>query len=244
MQPVIIEDSIAIAGQSTNENVIVSNESLRALQRLPFPAQVELAAVQSAAGLQFDFTIGAKNVVSSSNGRVSASTPEIPLDVVNGNAYGEEGSLLVLRVVNTTGGALTLRYRITARPLAEPGMLVNLPPDSLVIQQGPVVVANGSIDLQLLDGLRYERPPSDSILDLLMTQSAAGITREIYVAMERVAPASTISLANRIPQDPFDQTVGGIEAPQDELLQLAVTNQSGGGLNIFWKMILTELVRQ
>jgi len=243
MQPVVIQDSIAIAANSVNENVIVSNNSLRALQRLPFPARLTFAAVQSAAGLQFDFNCGAENLVSSSNGRVTTSTPQIPLDVVTSEGYGSEGDMLIVRAANTTGGAITLRYMIIAEALGEPGQMVDLPPNTRVMQQGPTVVTNGTVDQQLLDGLRYERPRVDSILDVFMTQSAAGITREIYIDMERIAPASTISLENRIPQDPFDTTVGGIEAPEDKQIQLQVTNQSGGNLNVFWKTKLTELVR-
>src|SRR5690606_32657670 len=175
--------------------------------------------------------------------RVSASTPEIPLDVLNGDCYGEEGNLLVLRAANVTGGALTLRYMLIAEPLAEPGEVVQLPPDTRVMMQGPINVPNGTVDLQLLDGLRYERAPVDSVMDILMTQSAAGITRQVYVAMDRIAPASAISLANRIPQDPFDITVAAIQVPADELIQLSVTNNSGGALNVFWTQVLRELYR-
>jgi len=244
MQPVIIQDAISIAANSVNENVIVSNNSLRALQRLPFPAAISIAAVQSAAGLSFDFFVAGKNLVASSNGRVSASTPLIPLDVINGNMYAAEGSMLTLRVSNTTGGALTIRYKIVATPLADQGQLVQLPPDSLVMQQGPIVVANGTVDQQLLNGLRFERAPSDSLLDVLATASATGMTMGTFVEMERVQPNSTLSLENRIPQDPFDQVVGNIEVPDDSQIQLQLTNQSGGNLNVFWKTVLTELVRQ
>lgn len=243
-QPIVIQDAISIAANSVNENVIVSNNSLRALQRLPFAAQVMLAAVQSAAGLQIDFYIGSKRVVASSNGRVSASTPELPFDVINGEAYGQEGAMLVLRVANVTAGALTLRYQIVAEALAMPGEVVQLPPDELVMQQGPTSIANGTTDQQLLDGLPYERAPADVIMDVLMTSSAAGLSRQVFVDMDRVAPASTISIANRIPQDPLDLTVSAVEVPRDEQVQLAITNNSGGALNVFWKTVMKELVRQ
>lgn len=237
MQPVVIQDAIAIAANSINQNVIASNDSLRSLMRLPFRAKLTLAMVQSATGLEMDFDAGSDNLVAASNGRVSASTPELPLDVVNDEAYAEEGAILTLRAVNTTGGAITLRYMIIAEFSEE------LPPNVRVMQQGPIVVANGSVDQQLLDGLRYERSRVDSLLEIFMTQSATGMTREVYVDMERIAPASTISLANRIPQDPFDMTVRGIEVPADKLIQLQLTNQSGGNLNVFWKMKLQELSR-
>jgi len=241
MQPIVIQDAIAIAANSVNTNVIVSNNSLRALQRLPFAAKVTLAMVQSATGLQVDLDIGSDNVVADSNGLVSASSPQIPLDVVNSEAYGGEGDIIVLKAATTTGGAITLRYMIIAEPLAEPGQQVQLPPQTRVMQQGPIVVANNTIEQQLLDGLRYERPSRDSIMDVLMTQSAAGMTREVYVDMERIAPPSTISIANRVPQDPYDTTVTGIECPADKEIQISITNQSGGNLNVFWKQVLREL---
>lgn len=244
MQPIVIQDAIAIAANSTNPNVIASNNSLKTLQRLPFPAKLSLAFVQSAEGLFIDFDIGSSNVVASSNGRISASTPETPLDVCNDECYGNEGDMLMLKVANVTGGAITLRYMIIAEPMAEPGMQVQLPPDTRVMVQGPILVANNTIDKQLLDGLKYERPAVDSILDVFMTQSAAGMTRSIYIDMERVAPPSAISLANRIPQDPFDVTTRGIEVPGDKEIQLSITNQSGAPLNVFWKTKLQELVRR
>jgi len=243
MQPIVIQDAIAIAANSVNNNVIASNTSLKTLQRLGFPAKLSLALVQSATGLQVDFDIGASNVVASSNGRVSASTPETPLDVVNDECYGNEGDMLTLKAANTTGAPITLRYIIIAEPMAEPGQLVQLPPNTLVMVQGPTNVPNNTVDQQLLDGLKYERAPVDSILDVFMTQSAAGCFRSIYIDAERIAPPSTISLANRIPQDPFDVTSRGIEVPKDQEIQLSFTNQSGGALNVFWKTKLTQLVR-
>lgn len=242
MQPIVIQDTVSIAANSSNNNVIASNTSLVALRRLPFPAKVTLAMVGSAS-LVISFDIGGENIVDASNLRVSASTPQIPLDVVTDNGYGQEGDLLTLKAVNPTAGALTLRYMIIAEPLAEPGTVVPLPPNNRVIVQGPIAIANNTIDFQLLNGLRYERPAKDSIVDFFMTQSAAGLLRQVYVDSDRIAPPSTISLENRIPQDPFDLTVGGIEVAKDSEIQLSVTNQSGGALNVFFKMVLRELYR-
>jgi len=244
MQPIIIQDAIAIAAGIANNNVIVSNNSLRALQRLPFPAKISLAMVASATGLIIDFDVGSQSLVAASNGRVSASSPEIPLDTVNDDMYGYEGDLLILKAVNPTGGAITLRYLITATPLADPGEQVQLPPNVRVIVQGPTNVPNATVDLQLLDGLKYERPPVDSILDIFMTASATGMTRTVYVSEERVAPSSAIAISNRIPQDPFDVTIQGIEVEQDKEIQLAITNATGGALNIFWKIKLQEMIRK
>jgi hypothetical protein len=242
-QPVIIQDAISIAANSVNNNVIASNNALLALRRLPFPAQVEIAFVQAATGLTIDFDVGPSNVVSASNGRVTSQAPVIPLDIINGECYGDQGELLTIKAANTTGAAIVLRYVITARPLAQPGEHVQLPPNNLVCQQGPIAIANGTNDFPLLNGLRLERPPVDSIGDVLMTQSATGLLRTVYIDNERVAPPSTISLANQMPQDPFDSTVTGLECPEDKEIQLNISNNSGGALNIFWKLILRQLVR-
>lgn len=239
MQPVIIEDSISIAANSVNENVLASNSSLRGVMRAPFRARGGLAAVQSATGLTFSLDYGSKNVVASSNARVSASTPDDPLDVINDAWFCEEGDQLVLRAANTTGGAIVLRYRLVLMDMSGQ----ELPPDCRVMQAGPITVNAAAVDSQLLDGLRYERAPVDSILEVFMTQSAAGLLRALYVDMERIAPPSAISLNNRIPQDPFDKTVDSVQVIKDQLIQLQVSNPTAGALNAFWKIKLQELAR-
>lgn len=247
MQPTIIEDTISIAASSTNENVIASNSALRGLLQTPYPCKIRLLAVQSAAGLRLDFDHGSKNTVKSSEIRV-ATFAEDPLDIINDEQFAQEGEQLVLRAVNTTVGALTLRYRIVLEPQVgddwTPGTQIELPPDTRVMQRGPISVANGTNDLQLLDGLAYERLDSPSILRVLMSQSAIGMTRQLYIEQDRIAPPSAIAISNRIPQDPFDSTIEGVEVPENALQQLQVTNNSGGALNVFWKTKNQELIRK
>lgn len=248
MQPTIIQDSISIAGNTINENVIVSNPSLRGLLEAPYPARIRLLAVQSATGLRLDASHGPQRYVASSDLRVSTSTPDDPLDVVNDEAYTDAGDQQVLRVVNTTGGAITLRYMLIMEPLVGdewiPGTRINLPPDVLVMQRGPISIANATVDQQLLDGLPFERVNVPSILKVLMTQSAAGILRQLYVDQDRIAPPSAISLNNRVPQDPFDMTINGVEVPANALQQLQASNASGGALNVFWKTKNQQLIRR
>lgn len=248
MQPVIIEDSISIGANTINENVIASNASLRGLLEAPFPARGALLAVQSAAGLRLDMNYGAQNVVFSAEPRV-ATFAEDPMDIINDEWFCEEGDQLSLRAVNTTGGALTLRYRIVLQPLVgddwTPGTPFDMSgfPDTVVMQRGPVAIANNTVDQQLLDGLRYERIPKPSILRVLMTQSAIGMLRQLYVEQDRIAPPSAISIANRIPQDPFDTTIQDVEVPANALQQLQISNASGGSLNVFWKTKNRQLFR-
>lgn len=246
MQPVIIQDSIAIAANTINENVIASNDSLRGLLEAPFPGRLRLLAVISATGLRIDAGYGQKKYAASCDMRVSTSTPDDPLDVVNDEAYCQAGDQMILRAVNTTAGAITLRYILQIIPVVDDsytGGDVELPPDVLVMQRGPVAVANNTVDLQLLDGLTWERVNTPSILKVFMTQSAAGILRQLYIDQDRIAPPSAISLNNRIPQDPFDTTISGVEVPANALQQLQVSNASGGSLNLFWKTKNAQLVR-
>jgi len=242
MQPVIIEDSISIAANAVNENVIVSNASLRGLLQTPFPGKLKILAVCSAAGLRIDFTQGTKQVVSSYNLRV-ATVAEDPLDVVNDEAYAEAAEQLVLRCSNSTGGALTLRYRIQMIPWADDaGNFMELPPDTLVMQRLQSIAA-AAVDIQLLDGLMFERISTPSILRVLMTANAAGLLRALYIEQDRIAPPSAISIANRIPQDPFDTTVEGVEVPENSLQQLQVSNPTGGAIVALWKTKNAQLVR-
>jgi len=247
MQPTIIEDTISIAANAVNENVIASNASLRGLLQTPYPCRIGLMCVQSAAGLKVDFDHGSKNVVKSSDPRVATFT-EDPQDVINDDAYANEGEQLVLRVANLTGGALTFRYRIVLLPVVDdswvPGTAVQLPPDTRVMQRGPISVAAAAVDVQLLDGLAYERLDAPSILRVLMSQSAIGLLRQLYIEQDRVAPPSTFPISNRIPQDPFDNTIEGVEVPENALQQLQVSNPTGGALNVFWKTKNQELVRR
>lgn len=243
MQPQIIEDAISVAANTVVENIIATNNSLRPLLRAPFQANGKFLAIGSAAGLLVSLDYGSKNVVAPSELRVGTDIQD-PLDVINDDWYVREGDILVLRVANTTGGALTLRYRIVLQPLAEPGAApIQLPPDSRVQQRGPTSIAAAAVDVNLWDGLRYERAPTDSILEVFMTASAIGLLRQLYVAMDRISPPTAVPSLNRIPQDPFDSTIQDVEAPADDLLQLQVSNPTGGALNVFWRSKLTELSR-
>jgi len=247
MQPTIIQDAIAIAANSINENVIVSNAALRGLLEAPYPARIRLLAVISATGLRIDASHSSSKYASSCDLRVSSSTPDDPLDVVNDEAYTQAAEQMVIRATNTTGGAITLRYMLILEPVVDEswtGGLVELPGDVLVMQRGPVAVADGTTALQLLDGLPFERISVPSVLKVFMTQSAAGLLRQLYIDQDRIAPPSTISLNNRIPQDPFDMTINGVEVPANELQQLQVSNASGGSLNVFWKTKNQQLVRR
>lgn len=245
MQPTIIEDTQSIAANTDVANIIVSNASLRGLLQTPYPCRMRLLAVQSATGLRIDCLHGNQMVVSASDPRI-ATFPEDPLDLINGEAYAQAAEQLVLRVVNTTGGALTFRYRLILDPMVDDawdGLPVELPPDTAVMQRSQVITTL-QVDVPLLDGLTFERLGVPSILRVLMTQSAIGLLRQLFIDQDRVAPPSSISIANRIPQDPFDTTIDGVEVPANALQQLQVSNPTGGSLTVNWKTKNQYLIRQ
>lgn len=237
MQPVIIEDAISIAANSINANVIVSNPSLRRYLRAPFPCKGLLVATNSAAGLTIDFDYGSKNVVANTTLQATTNLEE-PQHVLNSDWYANEGDQLVLRASNTTGGALTLRYRIVLMPWDQ-----EFPPDCRTMQQGPISIAAAAVDTQLLAGLRYERPPVDSILEVFMAASAAGLLRQLNVDTDSIAPPSAVVIPNAMPRDPFDRTITGVECPADKLIELSVSNPTVGALSVWWKTKLWETVR-
>jgi hypothetical protein len=248
MNPWVIEDSISIAAGVTVDNVIALNNSLRGLMQAPFPFRGGLIAVQTVTGLRIDLSIGSKRLVYSSDLRVG-TTFQDPDDVVNDEFFGQEGDIIALRAANPTGGAIVLRYRFVGMPVVDeswaPGSgAVQLPPDCLVMQRGAVSIANGTIDLDLLDNLDLQRLPYPVRAKFFMTASAAGMTRTLFIEQDRVAPPSFINITNRVPLDPFDMTIDGVEVPPNHDQKLQVTNQSGGALNAFWKQKCYEVYRR
>lgn len=248
MNPTVIEDSVSIPAGVT-ENVITLNNSLRKFLNAAHDGKCRFAAVQSAAGLRLDLTIGSKLFIASSEPRVGTDLSE-PYDVFNDNMSARRGDQFTLRANNTTAGALTLRFRLVNEALKEDGSSLSeqewaqVPPDDRTMQRGPVSIADGSVDFQLLDGLIWERPPVPSYLQLFMTASAAGMTKTLDVEETNIIPPSAIAPNNRVPRDPDDAVIEGVEVADRDLILVAVTNRSGGALNAFWKTKLTELARQ
>lgn len=243
MQPIIIEDSIAIAANFVNQNVINSNSSLQRFLRAPFACQGKFIGVISAAGLTITLDYGSKNVIAPSVLRVGTDLQD-PLDVTNDHWFAKQGDQLVLAVTNSTAGSLTLKYRITLMPLPDEyqNPAAVLPPDARV-QQRLNTITTLQTDVQVMQGLRYERAPNDSYLSIYATAQAVGLTRTLYVDTTNVAPPSAIAPLNRVPQDPFDLNVEAIEVGDDQIISLGVSNPTGGSIDIFWRMKLQELVR-
>lgn len=101
--PVIIKET-SIAANSTVDNIFSGS----AFEFARGPQLVTLGVTQSATGLLATFTSGADVVVEESAPPVKTTMPVIPDDFYASD-IAAPGDRYVLRVRNTTAGALTLR---------------------------------------------------------------------------------------------------------------------------------------
>jgi len=101
--PVIIKET-SIAANSTNDNLFSGS----AFEFARGPQLVTLGVTQSATGLLATFTSGADVVVEESAPPVKTTMPVIPDDFYASD-IAAPGDRYVLRVRNTTAGALTVR---------------------------------------------------------------------------------------------------------------------------------------
>lgn len=237
MTPVVIQDEISIAANTTVENVIASNTGTQRYIRAPFNAIGQLLAGQSAAGLRFELVVDGETVLDSSDVGVLATSVTVPDNIMVEQFRVRQGGQLVLRVVNTTAGTLTAKYRISMAEAQE------WPPVQRITARGPISIA-ANTTVQLLTGMRFERPLVDSIMKVFALASATGINLELFVDGTSVAPASPVRAGNKIPTNPYDQVLDGIEVPQDKLIELRATNTTAGALSFFFMTMLQELVEK
>ena len=100
----VIQKEISIAANAVNDNII-SGSSFEFLRRNSI---VSIGMVGSAAGLVANVQSGADIVLEESPLLVKTTMPTVPDDMYY-NDVGAGGDRLVIRVRNTTAGALTVR---------------------------------------------------------------------------------------------------------------------------------------
>lgn len=100
----VIQKEISIAANAVNDNILAGSsfEFLRA------NSVVSIGMVGSATGLVANIQSGADIVLEESPLAVATVMPKVP-DEMYYNDVGVAGDRLVVRVRNTTGGALTVR---------------------------------------------------------------------------------------------------------------------------------------
>lgn len=100
----VIQKEVSIAANSANENILSGS----AFEFLRSNAVVSIGLTASATGLVANIQSGADIVLEESPLEINTGYPLIP-DEMYYNDVGVAGDRLVIRVRNTTGGALTVR---------------------------------------------------------------------------------------------------------------------------------------
>jgi len=103
----LIQNSQSIGATSEVANVISGSQ----YEFLPFPAMVEFGIVASATGLIVNVTVGTEVLLFEAQPSLANRFPIYP-DDFNLNAVCPAGSRIVVKVRNTTGGALTVFYAL------------------------------------------------------------------------------------------------------------------------------------
>lgn len=235
MTPVIIQDTVSVAAGATVENLIAGNTGANRYIRAPFDAIGRLFASVTGTLLRLELVADGVVIMDSSDTRISAVAGNLlqPDDLVVEQFFIRLNGQLVLRAVNLSAGALSVNYRIELQEAEE------IPPRMRVTQRTQSIAATSIV--QLLTGLRFERPLADSLLAIFATASAAGLTMEVFVDGQSVAPALPIGALNRVPINPYDMLLNGIEVPNDKLIEMRVNNPTGGALTVNWREVLQEL---
>lgn len=107
-----IQRSDSIGATSVNDNVIVGNQ----FEFAPTRSIVEFGIVASATGLEVDVLIGARSIVT----RMIPSTANrfaLYPDDYTLRAGAQAGERIIIRVRNTTGGALTAFTSVKYTPV-------------------------------------------------------------------------------------------------------------------------------
>lgn len=240
--PIIIQDTVSVAGVTTIENIIAQNTSAQRYIRPPMNVMCKLflgVSAVAAAGLRVELIVDGKTIMDSSDSRAPASAAALaqPDDMVVEQFFCPKGAQIVLRAVNANASALSTYYRIEMHEAA-----ARMLPQRITQRYVNSVAAGATV--QLLTGLRYERPVVDSLLSVFATASAAGFTLEVLVDGQSVAPAMPVNANNRPPINPYDMLLDGIEVPDGSLIEMRATNTTGGALNFFWRTALQDLVEQ
>lgn len=105
---VTMQDSVSIAANATNPNVITGQR----YDRAPFDAIGNLYCTGSAIGLKAELNIGGTSVTPPTGVNIQGRFPVVPDDILVQGWEAPNGKLIQLSVVNTTGAPLTFYWRV------------------------------------------------------------------------------------------------------------------------------------
>lgn len=224
MNPYIIPGEVSIPSGLT-QNVLTLIPAAERFIRNRFAAEVQFTAVQSAVGLLVDLYYSAKNVVDSCPLRVSTTIRE-QFDTINDQYYVKPGTLNILRVNNTTGGAITLNFKLAFQPIP-----VNKRGGDKLIMGINQSIGAAASDVNVLDGRNYEYPVVPSLVSVFDTGSATGLTKRFEIESRTLVPDSDVNPANRFPINPDDMSIAGLEVGSNDRMLMPVSNPTGGALD-------------
>jgi hypothetical protein len=239
MQPIIIEGQLSIAAGEMVTNVIRAIPSLERYLRAPtssphWDGSLEaLFSLPDVGYVTLDY--GSKSVVDSSLlGEGSFLT--YPYNMINPDWHCSGGDQLVLSCQNrdaVTDGVLF--FRITLRPTEQRQT------DSLVTQDMSAI-PNDLDYVSLLAGRKYERLMVPGYLGIYLSAADDTLVRQVYIEQSNIAPESNIPATNRIPRDPDDFSIGGIEVPinQQQTIQVRQASAGAGDVLVFWRSSFKE----
>lgn len=108
----VMTDVQSVAANTTSTNVLAGKVE----EFLPGPSRLQLAITASAVGLQVTFIVGNRVMVEDQEISDGNRFPLEPDDVIAAS-FGVGGDRLVLRLHNTTAGAITVKTKINIEPV-------------------------------------------------------------------------------------------------------------------------------
>jgi len=105
---VVMQGSTSIAANSTNNNVLAGEK----YERPPGDAYGACYITGSAVGLEAALNVNGLAVSDTITVNAQNRSPVVPDDLLIDTWQAEGGALIQLRVENTTGGALTVQWRV------------------------------------------------------------------------------------------------------------------------------------
>jgi len=111
---------------------------------------------------------------------------------------------------------------------------------AVVVMQKKVSVAANTTVTNILADEKYVRAPGDARGLCMNTGSADGLQAALNVGGAAVSDLVDVGSQNRIPIVPDDDLISGWHAPAGQLIQLQVTNTTGGALDYFYRVELDD----
>lgn len=107
-----MEGAPSIPANTKTDNVATGKR----FERSPINGRLSVYATGSAAGLEHELNVGGRSASSSDPVNTQNRQPLVPDDLIMSDILVRQGELIQLTATNTTGGALTYRWRIEIDP--------------------------------------------------------------------------------------------------------------------------------